>query len=193
VRGLVALLVAVLALVGCDTSGPSFKNTDITGANYGKDFTLADHTGRTRTLADFRGKVVVMFFGYLRCPDVCPTTLGELKAVKEELGEEGRRLQVLFVTVDPERDTPKLLASYVLAFDPSFLGLYGDKAAIAQVAKDFKVFYQKVPGKTPESYAVDHTAGSYIFDSRGRLRLFARYGNAANLAADIRTLLRTSG
>jgi len=193
VRDLVALLVAVLAMVSCDTSGPSFKNTDITGANYGKDFTLTDHTGRTRTLADFRGKVVVMFFGYLRCPDVCPTTLAELKSVKEQLGEEGRRLQVLFVTVDPERDTPELLASYVLAFDPSFLGLYGDKVAIAEVAKEFKVFYQKVPGKTPESYTVDHSAGSYIFDPRGRLRLLSRYGNAANLAADIRTLLRTSG
>ena len=188
-----ALLVAALAMVGCDAPGPSYKNTDITGADYGKDFALTDHTGKTRTLADFRGKVVVMFFGYTRCPDVCPTTLAELKAVKEQLGEDGKRLQVLFVTVDPERDTPELLASYVPAFDPSFLGLYGDNETIAKVAKDFKVFYQKVPGKAPDSYTVDHTAGSYVFDPLGRLRLFARYGNAANLTADIRTLLRTAG
>jgi len=181
------------ALTGCGGSGPSFKSTDITGADYGKDFALTDHTGKARTLGDFRGKVVAMFFGFTRCPDVCPVTLAELKAIKEQLGEDGKRLQVLFVTVDPERDTQKLLAEYVPAFDPSFLGLYGDSAAIAKVAKDFRVFYQKSPGKTPESYTVDHTAGSYIFDSQGRLRLFARHGNAANLAADIRTLLRISG
>jgi len=189
---LAALLMAG-ALAGCGGSGPSFKSTDITGADYGKDFALTDHTGKARTLGDFRGKVVVMFFGFTRCPDVCPVTLAELKAVKEQLGEEGKRLQVVFVTVDPERDTQKLLAEYVPAFDPSFLGLYGDSAAIAKVAKDFRVFYQKSPGKTPESYTMDHTAGSYIFDPQGRLRLFARHGNAANLAADIRTLLRVSG
>jgi protein SCO1/2 len=193
VRTLFGLVLVSFALAGCSGSGPSFKNTDITGADYGKDFTLADHAGKTRALADFRGKVVVMFFGYTRCPDVCPTTLAELKAVKEQLGEDGKRLQVLFVTVDPERDTQKLLANYVPAFDPSFLGLYGDSAAIAKVAKDFRVFYQKAPGKTPDSYTVDHTAGSYVFDPQGRLRLFARHGNAANLIADIRTLLRTSG
>lgn len=187
------LAALTMALAGCDGSGVTFKNTDITGADYGKDFVLTDHTGKTRKLADFRGKVVVMFFGYARCPDVCPTTLAELKAVKERLGEEGNRLQVLFVTVDPERDTPKLLADYVPAFDPSFLGLYGDMAATAKVAKDFRVFYQKSPGKTPDSYTVDHTAGSYVFDPQGRLRLFARYGHAENLDADIRTLLRISG
>ena len=181
------------ALAGCGGSGPSFKSTDITGADYGKDFALTDHTGKARTLADFRGKVVAMFFGFTRCPDVCPVTLAELKAIKEQLGEDGKRLQVLFVTVDPERDTQKLLADYVPAFDQSFLGLYGDMAATARVAKDFRVFYQKAPGKTPDSYTVDHTAGSYIFDPQGRLRLFARHGNAANLAADIRTLLRVSG
>jgi protein SCO1/2 len=188
-----AALLMTGALAGCGGSGPSFKSTDITGADYGKDFALTDHTGKARTLGDFRGKVVVMFFGYTRCPDVCPITLAELKAVKEQLGEEGKRLQVVFVTVDPERDTQKLLAEYVPAFDPSFLGLYGDPAGIAKVAKDFRVFYQKSPGKTPESYTVDHTAGSYIFDPQGRLRLFARHGNAGNLLADIRTLLRISG
>jgi len=191
-RAFLGVALAALTLAGCSASGPSFKNADITGANYGRSFTLTDHTGRTRTLEDFRGKVVVMFFGYTYCPDVCPTTLAELKAVKEQLGEEGKSLQVLFVTVDPERDTPKVLADYVPAFDPSFLGLYGDAAATATVAKEFRVFYQKVPGKTPGSYTVDHTAGSYVFDPQGRLRLFARYGNAANLVADIRTLLGTS-
>ncbi|HYA46642.1 MAG TPA: SCO family protein [Burkholderiales bacterium] len=191
-RAFLGIVLAALTLTGCSASGPSFRNADITGANYGRTFTLTDHTGRTRTLEDFRGKVVVMFFGYTYCPDVCPTTLAELKAVKEQLGEEGKSLQVLFVTVDPERDTPKVLANYVPAFDPSFLGLYGDAAATATVAKEFKVFYQKVPGKTPGSYTVDHTAGSYVFDPQGRLRLFARYGNAANLVADIRTLLGTS-
>jgi len=187
------LVALTLAFAGCDRSGPAFKNTDITGADYGKDFVLTDHAGKTRKLADFRGKVVVMFFGFTRCPDVCPTTLAELKVVKERLGEDGNRLQVLFVTVDPERDTQKLLAEYVPAFDPSFLGLYGDMAATAKVAKDFRVFYQKAPGKTPDSYTVDHTAGSYVFDPQGRLRLFARYGNVENLDADIRTLLRPSG
>lgn len=192
-RAFLTTLLAAATLAGCSGSGPSFKNTDITGADYGKDFALTDHTGKTRTLADFRGKVVVMFFGYIHCPDVCPTTLAELKVVKEQLGEDGKRLQVLFVTLDPERDTPQLLASYASAFDPSFLGLYGDAAATARVAKEFKVFYQKAPGKTPDSYTVDHSAGSYVFDPQGRLRLLVRYGNAPALAADLKTLLSTKG
>jgi protein SCO1 len=184
--------VLVAALTGCGGSGTQFKNVDITGADYGRDFSLIDHTGRTRTLADFRGKAVVMFFGYTHCPDVCPTTLAELKTVKSQLGPDGDRLQVLFVSVDPERDTQDVLAQYVPAFDPSFLGLRGDAAATAKVAKDFKVFYQKVPGSKPDNYSVDHTAGSYVFDPQGRLRLFVRHGNAANLAADLRLLLRDS-
>jgi len=186
-------LIATLALSACSGSAPRFKNTDITGADYGKDFTLTDHTGKTRTLADFRGKVVVMFFGYTRCPDVCPTTLAELRVAKEQLGDSGNRLQVLFVTVDPERDTQKLLANYVPAFDPTFLGLYGDAAATAKVAKEFKVFYQKAPGKAPDSYTVDHTAGSYVFDPQGRLRLYVRQGNVPNLVADLKTLLGAGG
>jgi protein SCO1/2 len=192
-RALFSTVLAAVTLTGCTGSGPSFKNTDITGADYGKDFTLTDHNGKTRTLADFRGKAVVMFFGYTRCPDVCPTTLAELKVVKQQLGEDGKRLQVLFVTLDPERDTRALLASYASAFDPSFLGLYGDLAATARVAKEFKVFYQKAPGKTPDGYTVDHTAASYVFDHEGRLRLLVRYGNLPNLVADLKTLLQAPG
>jgi protein SCO1/2 len=193
VRVFLSSLFAALALAGCSGSGVSFKNTDITGADYGRDFALTDHNGKTRTLADFRGKVVVVFFGYTRCPDVCPTTLADLKVAKEQLGEEGKRLQVLFVTVDPERDTRQVLASYVPAFDPSFLGLYGDAAATSRVAKEFKVFYQKAPGKTPDSYSVDHTSASYVFDPQGRLRLLVRPGNVPNLVADLKTLLEARG
>jgi len=189
VRPRLGLALATAALCSCTGSGPSFKNTDITGADYGKELTLTDHTGKTRTLADFRGKVVVVFFGYTHCPDVCPTTLAELKVAREQLGDDGKRVQVLFVTVDPERDTRELLAIYVPAFDPSFLGLYGDATETARVAKEFKVFYQKAPGKTPGSYTVDHTSGSYVFDPQGRLRLLVRPGNVPNLVADLRILL----
>ena len=192
-RLLLFSLLGALALAGCSGSSESFKNTDITGADYGRDFVLTDHNGKPRTLADFRGKVVVVFFGYTRCPDVCPTTLADLKAAKEQLGAEGNRLQVLFVTLDPERDTRQLLASYVPAFDPSFLGLYGDAAATARVAKEFKVFYRKAPGKTPDSYTVDHSSGSYVFDPQGRLRLLVRPGNVPNLVADLKTLLTARG
>jgi protein SCO1/2 len=192
-RSLPALLIAVLLSVGCDAPAPSFKNTDITGADYGREFTLTDHTGKRRTLGDFRGKAVVVFFGYTHCPDVCPTTLAELRVVKQQLGEDGGRLQVLFVTVDPERDTREVLANYVPAFDASFLGLYGDKSDIAKVAREFKVFYQKVPGKTPGDYTMDHTAGFYVFDPTGRLRLFGLQGKPSGLADDIRSLLRQAG
>lgn len=192
-RNFLAGLAATLALAACGSSGPSFKNADITGADYGKDFALTDRNGQRRTLADFRGKVLVMFFGYTHCPDACPTTMLELKQVVQELGEDGKRVQVLFVTVDPERDTSPILAKYVPLFDPSFLGLYGGAAATAKVAKDFRVFHQKVPGSSPENYTVDHSAGSYVFDPEGRLRLYVRYGQAANLVADIRTLLHPPG
>jgi len=186
----VAAVLLALALAGCGLDKPQFNNTDITGAEYGKALQLADSTGKVRTLADFKGKAVVVFFGFTQCPDVCPTTLAEMKTVKKLLGDDGKRLQVLFVTVDPERDTPELLGNYVTAFDPTFLGLRGDPEATAKVAKDFKVFYQKVPGTTPDSYSIDHTAGSYIFDPQGRLRLFVRHGQSADkIAADIKTLL----
>jgi len=181
----------VLPLLGCVPSQPGFKNTDVTGADCCKDFRLTDHKGKVRTLADFRGKVVVMFFGYTQCPDVCPTTMLEMKAVLQQLGADAQRVQMLFVTLDPERDTRELLSTYVPAFDPSFLGLYGDMETTSRTAKEFRVFYQKQPGSTPGSYTVDHTAGSYVFDPQGRVRLFARYGDGgANLAADLRTLLR---
>lgn len=163
---------------------------DVTGADWGRELALTDHTGKPRTLADFKGKVVAVFFGYTHCPDVCPTTLAEMKAVKEKLGKDGERVQVLFVTVDPERDTAALLAQYVPAFDPSFIGLYGDAEATARTAKEFKVYYKKVPGSSAANYSVDHTAALYLYDPSGRLRLFARHGQGADaLAHDIRLLL----
>jgi protein SCO1/2 len=186
---LAALLLA-LGLVACGPQKPQFNSTDITGADYGKALQLADQNGKVRTLADFKGSAVLVFFGYTQCPDVCPTTLAEMKAVKTLLGEDGKRFQVLFVTVDPERDTAELLGQYMAAFDPSFLGLRGDAEATAKVAKDFKVFYQKVPGSTPDTYSMDHSAGSYIFDPQGRLRLYVRHGQPADkVAADIKLLL----
>jgi len=181
----------VLAFAGCGPQQPSFKNTDLTGADCCRDFRLTDHNGKTRTLADFRGKAVVIFFGYTQCPDVCPTTMLEMAAALQQLGANAQRVQILFVTVDPERDTRELLANYVPAFDPRFLGLYGDLEATAKTAKEFRVFYQKQAGSTPGSYTVDHTAGSYVFDPQGRVRLFVRHGDGgANLAADLRTLLK---
>jgi protein SCO1/2 len=188
-RGL-ALVIALAVLAGCGPSRPSFQNTDITGAEFGRELRLADHSGKPRTLDDFRGKVVAVFFGFTNCPDVCPTTLAAMRAVKEQLGADGDRLQVIFVTVDPERDTPELLSKYVTAFDPSFLGLHGSPDAIAQTAKAFKVYFQKVPGKTPDSYTIDHTASTYLYDPQGRLRLFVRHGQSvAPIVADVRLLL----
>lgn len=187
-RPWIAFIAATL-LAACGPSGPAFKNTDITGVDYGRDLALTDHNGRQRTLADFRGKAVILFFGYVRCPDVCPTTLAELKMVLTGLGPDADRVQVLFVTVDPERDTQEVLANYVPAFHPGFLGLRGDAQATARVAKEFKIFFQKVPGSTPENYSVDHTAGSYVIDPQGRLRLYVRHGQAGDLAYDLRILL----
>lgn len=182
-----------LGLGACDklSSKPaSFQNTDVTGLQYAQDFALTDHNGKPRTLADFKGKVVVMFFGYTQCPDVCPTTMAEMATVMKELGPQADQVQVLFVTVDPERDTQALLAQYVPAFDKRFLGLYGDAAATAKVAKEFKVFYAKVPGKEPGSYSMDHTAGSYVFDKSGKVRLFLRHGQgAAPIVHDLKQLL----
>ena len=184
--------VLTLALAACGPATPKFEGSDVTGAAMGRDFKLLDPTGKPRTLADFRGKVVVVFFGYTQCPDACPTTLSELNEVMRRIGADADRVQVLFVTVDPERDTPDLLSRYVPAFNPSFIGLYGDAAATAEVAKEFKVLYQKQPGSAPGSYSVDHSAGTFIFDPQGRLRVYESYGQAPDVYVhDIRTLLRT--
>ncbi|HKW83385.1 MAG TPA: SCO family protein [Burkholderiaceae bacterium] len=171
-----------------------FKGTDITGAEYGRALALTDQDGKSRSLADFKGKVVVVFFGYTQCPDVCPTTMAELAQVKKSLGQDGDRLQGIFVTVDPERDTPAVLKSYMGSFDPSFVALRGTVEQTKEVAKEFKVFFAKVPGRAPDSYTMDHTAGSYVFDSNGKLRLFVRYGSGADaLTADLKTLIAAAG
>jgi protein SCO1/2 len=186
----VALAFACLLTACSGPSGPSFRNTDITGADYAKGFSLQDPTGATRTLADFRGKVVTVFFGYTQCPDVCPTTLATMAETMRVLGDDASHVQVLFITVDPDRDTPELLAQYVPAFNPSFLGLRGDAAATATVASEFKVVYAKRGDASGPNYTVDHSAGTYVFDPRGRLRLYVRHGQSAEaIAADIRTLL----
>ena len=182
-----------LALSACDKSGgktEAFQNTDVTGLDYAKGFALTDQNGKPRTLADFKGKVVVVFFGYTQCPDVCPTTMAELSTVMQQLRPQADQVQVLFITLDPERDTQALLAQYVPAFDKRFLGLRGSPEQTAQTAKEFKVFYAKVPGADPKTYTIDHTAGSYVFDRDGRLRLFIRSGQGPeSVAHDIRQLL----
>ncbi len=184
-------LLFVGMLAACDRK-QGFNALDITGIQgYGSDFRLTDHTGTPRTLADFHGKVVVMFFGFTHCPDVCPTTLSDMRQVMQKLGPDAARMQVLFVTVDPARDTPELLAKYVPSFNPTFLGLYGDSAATAKVTKDFKIVHQIQEGKTPDSYTVAHTAASLVFDPQGRLRLFITYGMEVDkIEADIRQLLK---
>ena len=188
------LLAVSLMLAGCGektTPAPTFKNVDITGATFARDFALTDHTGKPRTLADYKGKVVVMFFGFTQCPDVCPTTMAEMSAVMKELGPQAGQVQVLFVTVDPERDTKELLSQYVPAFDKRFVGLYGTPEQTAATAKEFKVFYAKVEGKTPGSYSIDHTAASYIFDRNGKVRLLVRHNQGpAPIVHDIKQLLQ---
>jgi protein SCO1/2 len=186
----VLFLAFLLALAGCSREGPQFQSSDITGSTFGRDFALTDHNGKARTLADFRGKAVVLFFGYTTCPDVCPTTLTTLAEAMRRLGPDAAKVQVLFVTIDPERDTAELLSHYVTAFNPSFLGLSGDAEATARTAKEFKVLYQKQPGSTPGSYTMDHSAGTYMFDPEGRLRLYAGNGKEAEVFAhDLRLLL----
>lgn len=170
---------------------PKFASIDITGADYARDFALADHNGQPRSIKDFQGKVVVVFFGYTQCPDVCPTSMAELAEIKKLLGSDGERLQGLFVTLDPERDTREVLKAYMTNFDPAFLALRPELDKLPQLAKDFKIFYKKVDSKTPGSYTMDHSAGSYVFDPLGRVRLYSRYGSGvAPLAADIRLLLK---
>ena len=179
-------------LSACDRGKPQFHGIDITGADYAKDFQLTDFDGKPRTLADFKGKAVVLFFGFTQCPDVCPTTMTELAQVKKLLGADGDKVQGLFVSIDPERDTPAVLKEYMQNFDPTFLGLYaGSPEKLAALAKDFKVYYKKVDGQTPTSYTMDHTAASFVYDPQGRLRLYARYGIGAQpLADDLKLLIK---
>ena len=187
-----ALLAGGAALLAaCQPDKPQFRSIDITGVDYAKDFALTDFSGKPRTLADFKGKAVVMFFGFTQCPDVCPTTMTQMAQVKRLLGPDGDKLQVLFVSIDPERDTPEVLKAYMGSFDPSFLGLYAASPdALAALAKDYKIYYKKVDGKTPTSYSMDHSAQSYIYDPQGRLRLYSRYGSAPQaVAEDIKLLL----
>ena len=194
-----ASLMLAASLGACGPAGRpaeklQFKGTDITGAEYGRTLALTDQEGKSRTLADFKGKVVVVFFGYTQCPDVCPTTMAELAQVKKSLGKDGERLQGIFVTIDPERDTPTVLKGYMGSFDPTFVALRGTVEQTKEVAKEFKVFFAKVPGRTPDSYTMDHTAGSYVFDTSGKLRLFVRYGSGADaLVADLKTLIAAAG
>ncbi len=190
--GLVAVALSACDQAASDASSNKvqFNGVDITGADYGKALSLPDQDGRVRTIADFAGKVTVVFFGYTQCPDVCPTTMLELAQVKKSMGKEGDKIQGVFITIDPERDTPTILKSYMSSFDPSFIALRGTVAQTAATAKDFKVFFAKVPGKTEGSYTMDHTAGSYVIDGRGRMRIFERYGAGAEpLAADLKALL----
>ena len=189
-RHVLSLIAACAALAACKDSKQQFNAIDLTGADYAKGFNLPDTDGRMRSLAEFKGKVVAMFFGYTQCPDVCPTTMAELAEAKKLLGADGDKLQVIFVTVDPERDKPAVLKAYMANFDPSFIGLVPTPAQLEQVAKDYKVYYKKAEGATPTSYTMDHSAATYIYDTQGRLRLYARYGGGAQvLASDIRKLL----
>ena len=192
IKYLLTLSLLGLALVACSPK-PSFKNVDITGSKaFATDFSLLDPDGKVRTLADFNGKAVIMFFGYTQCPDVCPTTLTEMQQVMTLLGPQADKVQVLFVTVDPSRDTAAILQQYVPAFDSRFLGLRpADDAALEKVAKDFKIYYDKVPGISPGSYTMDHTAGSYAFDPKGNLRLYIKHAQGPEtLAHDLKELLK---
>jgi protein SCO1 len=180
-------------LAACSEAKPQFKSIDLTGADYAKDFQLADHNGQPRSLKDFRGKLVVLFFGYTQCPDVCPTTMAELAEAKKLMGANGSKVQGIFVTVDPERDTAEVLKGYMANFDPTFLALRGTPEQVAGLAKDFKVYFKKVDGKTPTSYTMDHSAASFVYDTQGRLRLYTRYGSGAqSLASDLQLLLKHS-
>lgn len=190
-RRLAVLMAAVVALGACSPGKPSFRSIDITGADYARDFKWADHNGQLRSIADFRGKVAVIFFGFVQCPDVCPTAMAELAEVKGLLGTDADKLQGLFVTLDPERDTPEVLKAYMANFDPAFLALRPSAEQLPEVAKHFRIFYKKNEGKTAGSYTLDHTAGSYVFDPQGRVRLYTRSRmGAPALAEDVKILLK---
>ena len=192
-RRLVLSSLAVMALTACSPDKPKFNGIDVTGADYAKGFTLTDHNGQSRSLSDFKGKVVVLFFGYTQCPDVCPTSMNELAEVKRLLGADADKMQGVFVTVDPARDTTELLKAYMGNFDPTFVAFVPTADELPVVAKQFKIYYKKVEGQTPTSYTMDHSAGSYVYDMQGNLRLYSRYGSGATvLAQDIQTLLKTT-
>lgn len=198
-RHLISLALCSTLLAACsdkpaDATATGFSGIDITGADYATGFSLTDHNGQARTLADFKGKVVVIFFGYTQCPDVCPTSMSEMAQAKQLLGADGDKLQGLFVSVDPERDTPAIMKEYMGSFDPTFLALYAQPDKLPEVAKSFRIYYKKVDGKTPTSYTMDHSAGSYVYDTQGRLRLYHRYGSGAPaLAGDLKKLLAEAG
>ena len=193
-------LIASYAVIACSAGllgacskedAPQFKSIDLTGADYAKNFALPDQNGQVRSLKDFAGKVVVVFFGFTQCPDVCPASMAELAQIKKSLGSDGDKLQAIFITVDPERDTPELLKAYMGNFDPTFLALRPAIDKLPEVAIDFKIYYKKVEGKTPGSYSMDHSAGSYVYDAKGQIRLYNRYGTGPEgLTSDIRLLLK---
>ena len=189
-----ALATSLLALLqGCERAGAPapFKSVDITGATYAQDLDLPDTEGQRRKIAEFKGKLTVVFFGFTQCPDVCPTTMLELAQVKKALGADGDKVQGIFISLDPERDTPAVLKAYVDNFSPDFIALRGTLEETQAAAKRFKVFYAKVPGKTGSSYTMDHTAGSFVFDAQGKIRLFTRYGTGAEaLKHDLQLLLK---
>ena len=190
-----AMVLAAFVLAGCQPAPqpPAFQATDITGAAFARDFRLTDHNGQVRSLADFKGQVVAIFFGYTHCPDVCPTTLSDFAAALEQLGPQGERVQVIFVTVDPERDTPDLLKQFVPAFNPRFLGMFTDAETLKRLATEYKVVYQKTSVKAADDYLIDHSAGTYVYDPQGRLRLLMPYGSSPDaIAQDLKTLLASS-
>lgn len=198
-RHLVSLALCGALLSACsdkpaDATASGFSGIDITGADYATGFSLTDHNGQPRTLADFKGQVVVIFFGFTQCPDVCPTSMTELAQARQLLGPQGDKLQGLFVSIDPERDTPEIMKAYMASFDPSFLALYAAPDALPELAKRFRIYYKKVAGSTPTSYTMDHSAGSYVYDTQGRVRLYHRYGSGAPaLAGDVQKLLAEAG
>jgi protein SCO1 len=188
---LLSLAGTVAMLAGCAESKPQFKAVDITGAEYARDFQLPDVDGKVRSIKDFAGKAVVVFFGYTQCPDVCPVTLTEIAQAKKLLGPDGDKVQGVLITVDPERDTPEVLKAYVANFGPDFVALRGTPEQTAAVAKDFKVFFKRVDGKAPGTYFMDHSAASYVYDPKGQLRLYTRYGTGPqSLAEDLKLLLK---
>ncbi len=183
--------IMLLFMAACTEKPPEFRSVDITGADYALDFSLPDANGQTKTLADFKGKAVVLFFGFAQCPDVCPTTMAEIAEVKKSLGKDGEKVTAVFVTVDPERDTPQVLSAYMASFEPSFTALRGTPEQTVQLAKYFKIYYKKVEGKTPTSYTIDHTAASFVYDPQGKLRLYTRCGMGAKaLVEDLKILLK---